>query len=102
MGGVMSKLGGVFNPTIPGTGQTAGDLSKIGYSPADLTSLDPKRALLKGIVGGIGKGLQTGPPPAQVGPGMTPAAPVAPTVDPRYFQPGDVPGGFSSRSPIYG
>ena len=104
MGGVMSKLGSVFNPTISGTGQTAGELSKIGYGPSDLAKLDPRRALLKGTVGGIGKGLQDASPSAVAGPGPAYTAPVMSPVDPRYFQPQDFSGAYAGRPnpAIYG
>lgn len=101
MGGTLSKLGGLFNPTIGGTGQTASDLSKIGYSSRDLAALDPKKALFKGaITAGLG-GLQGNDQGSQVPAPVIAQSPVMSPVDSGYFRPTDFTGPMQ-RSPIYG
>ena len=63
--GDVSSLKNIFNPqldpnqTVQGTGQTAGDLQKIGYSDDDLKQLGAKSSP-SAFQQGLGSGLQQG------------------------------------------
>ena len=104
MGGEFSKL---FNPAVAGTGQTAGDFAKLGYSDQDLKTLDPKLAmrqgLVKGALGGLGQGIQA--QPSSPGGAIAGAGPAPTPVDASFFAPQALAGNPMSpgyRNPIYG
>lgn len=111
MGGTLANVFHGSSDTVNGTGQSSGDLKKIGYSDDDIKSMGGAkpsagvgimRGILRGGGGGLGTSLQSGAMPVSGGSAMLPSGPGPTPVDPGYFNPTDFNTSMSRRSPIYG
>ena len=113
MGQVMGGIGKVFNPNsdeVKGTGQTVGDLKKIGYTADDLRTLGGGTpslgvGLARGIIGGGLNGIaQRSQPIYPVGVPMMPLpSNGVPTAGWREQEGGwDLGGPVKKRNPFFG